>query len=196
MRNIIVISFIVGVLLQTSCSWAPDLSYIGLPRVHKIDIQQGNVIEQDQINQLRPNMTKEQVKFIMGTPMLDDIFHANRWDYIFRFKPGYGEVEKQQATLYFNERGKLINIKGTFKLGDEAEDKHITTEVVVVPLELYEDNGGVKGYWGKFWDFFTWTEEHEGIPDSGDTPVNLRGEGELQPGTMGTTPQTSGEWRR
>lgn len=195
MRNFIIISLLPLVLFQTACSWAPDLSYIGLPKVHKIDIQQGNVIEQDQINQLRPNMSKEQVRFIMGTPMLDDTFHANRWDYIFRFKPGYGEVEAKQATLYFNNSGKLINIKGTFRPGDEAENQHSTTEIVVVPLELYEGDGSdiTQGYFARFIDFFSWTDEHRGIPENGDTPVNLKGEGEVQPGTMGTSPQTSGE---
>ncbi|MCU7836661.1 MAG: outer membrane protein assembly factor BamE [gamma proteobacterium symbiont of Taylorina sp.] len=193
MRNIIIISFITVTLLQSACSWAPDLSGIGLPRVHKIDIQQGNVIEQDQINQLRPNMTKEQVRFIMGTPMLDDSFHANRWDYIFRFKPGYGEVEAKQATLYFSPSGKLINIQGTYRPGDEAEDKHKTTEVVVVPLEDYEDNGDSTSSWGRFVDFFRWTDEHKGIPESGDVPAVSQGEGEIRPGTMETSPQTSGE---
>ena len=195
MRNFIIISLLPIVLLQTACSWAPDLSYLGLPKVYKIDIQQGNVVEQDQINQLRPNMTKKQVRFIMGTPMLNDTFHANRWDYIFRFKPGYGEVEKTQATLYFNDAGKLINIKGTFRPGDEAEDQHNTTEVVTVPLELYDgdDSEMTKGYFASFIDFFSWTEEHDGIPETGDTPVNLLGEGEVQPGIMDTSPQTSGE---
>ena len=189
MRKIIVISLLAIILLQTACSWAPDLSYLGLPRVHKVDIQQGNVIEQDQINQLRPNMTKEQVRVIMGTPMLDYTFHANRWDYIFRFKPGYGEIERKQASLYFNELDKLINIKGTFRPGDEAEDKHITTEVVVVPLEKYEDDDSSEGFFSSFFDFFAWTDEHEGIPETGDVPVNLRGEGEVQPGIIVDSPQ-------
>jgi len=193
MRNITIISCTTIILLQTACSWAPDLSDIGLPRVHKIDIQQGNVIEQDQINQLRPNMTKEQVRFIMGTPMLDDSFHANRWDYIFRFKPGY-ETEIKQATLFFNPSGKLINIKGTFRPGDEAEDEHKTTEVVVVPLEFYTDDGSdSKSSWGKFVNFFRWSDEQKGIPESGDVPAHSPGEGEVRPGTMETSPQTSGE---
>ncbi len=192
MRNIIFISLLAVMLLQTACSWAPDLSYIGLPKVHKIDIQQGNVVEQVQINQLRSNMTKEQVTFIMGTPMLNDTFHANRWDYIFRFKPGYGEVEEKQATLYFNKAEKLINIKGTFRPGDEAEDTHNSTEIVTVPLEIYEDDvSSTQGYWKKFWSFFAWTDEHKGIPETGgDTPVNVRGEVKAKhmPGTIEIDP--------
>lgn len=193
MRNIIIISLIPVVLLLSACSWSPDLSSIGLPRVHKVDVQQGNVIEQDQINQLRPGMTQTQVRFVMGTPMLDDSFHARRWDYLYRFKPGYGDIEIKQATLYFNEAGKLINIQGTFRPGDEAEDKHITTEIVVVPLEDYEEDDSEKGWWGRFVDFFSWTDEHRGIPTDDDIPVSPRGEGEAQPGTIERSPQTSGE---
>lgn len=185
MRNIIISGLIPVFLLLSSCSWVPDLSGIGLPRVHKIDIPQGNVIEQDQVNQLRPGMNKQQVRFIMGTPMLDDSFHDNRWDYIYRFKPGYGEIEVKQATLFFNEAGKLVNIQGTFRPGDKAEKAHMATEIVVVPLEDYEElDDGEKGYWSRFIDFFSWTDEHRGIPSDDDVPVNPRGEGEITPGVI------------
>ena len=153
------------------------------------------MVEQDQINQLRPGMNKEQVRFVMGTPMLDDSFHANRWDYLYRFKPGYGTIETKQATLYFNEMDKLVNIQGTYRPGDKAESTHSTTEIVVVPLEDYEggDEDGKKGYWRRFVDFFSWTDEHRGIPKDGDVPVNPRGEGETGQGTIESSPQTSGE---
>ncbi len=192
MRNIIILGLIPAILFLTACTWVPDLSDLGLPRVHKIDIQQGNVIEQDQINQLRPGMNKQQVRFVMGTPMLDDSFHANRWDYLYRFKPGYGELETKQATHYFNEDDMLINIKGTFRPGDEAEDTHTTTEIVVVPLEDYDGGDvGKKGFFARFFDFFSWTDEHHGIPENGgDIPVNRQGEGEgiFNPGDVGGPP--------
>ncbi len=194
MRNIIITALLPVIFLLTSCSWAPDLSSIGLPRVHKIDIPQGNVIEQDQINQLRPGMNKQQVRFVMGTPMLDDSFHANRWDYLYRFKPGYGEIINKQATLYFNDAGQLVNIQGTYRPGEKAEKVHNTTEIVVVPLEDYEDGSLIdKSYWQRIVDFFSWTDEHRGIPTDGDAPVAARGEGEIKPGTMESSPQTSGE---
>ena len=202
MRNIItinynwlqVVSLLPIIFILSSCTWEPDLSGIGLPRVHKVDVPQGNVIEQDQINQLRPGMNKQQVRFVMGTPMLDDSFHANRWDYIFRFKPGYGDIEYKQATLYFNENEKLVNIQGTFRPGDEVQNAHTTTEIVVVPLEDFDGEGsdGEKGWWASFVDFFSWTEEHEGIPTDGDVPVNPRGEGETTQGTMEQSPETQG----
>jgi len=57
-----------------------------LPYVYTIDINQGNIIDQAMIDQLRPNMTKRQVLYVMGTPMLADFFHENRWDYIYQIK--------------------------------------------------------------------------------------------------------------
>ncbi len=194
MRNIIILGLIPFVLLLPACSWVPDLSDVGLPRVHKVDVPQGNVVEQDQINQLRPGMNKEQVRFVMGTPMLDDPFHSDRWDYIYRFKPGYGDIEFKQASVYFNEDGRLVNIIGTFRPGDKPEKVHSSTEIVVVPIEDYEEEEqGEKGYWARFVDFFSWTDEHRGIPEDNDVPVNPRGEGEVAPGTLETSPQTSGE---
>ncbi len=193
MRNIITLVLIVTSLFLSACSWVPDLSYVGLPRVHKVDIPQGNIVEQDQINQLRPGMTKAQVKFLMGTPMLDDSFHADRWDYLYRFTPGYGDIITKQATLYFNGDGKLVSIQGTFRPGDKAEKVHTTTNIVVVPLEDYIDyDKEDRGFWQSFTDFFTWTEEHEGISSGIDTPVGARGEGEIQSGTIETSPQTQG----
>ncbi len=194
MRNIIILGLIPFVIVLQSCSWVPDISDVGLPRVYKVDIPQGNVVEQDQINQLRPGMNKEQVRFVMGTPMLDDSFHANRWDYLYYFKPGYGDIKTKQATLYFNEQDRLVSIQGTFRPGDKAEKAHTSTEIVVVPLEDYEEESGEKGYWDRFIDFFAWSDEHRGIPENGgDVPVNPRGEGEVAPGTLETSPQRSGE---
>ncbi len=170
MRNILISALIPGLLILSGCSWTPDLSWIGLPRVYKIDVQQGNVIDQEQVNQLRPGMNKQQVRFVMGTPMINDTFHANRWDYIYRFKPGYGDVQKKRVSVFF-EDDRLVNLQGDFRPGEEIETKRISEEIVVVPLEEYEQDGSKKGYLTRFFDFFRWTDEQRGIPE-GDIPVN------------------------
>ena len=64
---------LVGLFALAGCSF---------PGVYKVDIQQGNVVTQDMIDQLRPGMTRKQVRFIMGNPLITDTFHANRWDYL------------------------------------------------------------------------------------------------------------------
>ena len=87
-----------------------------VPRIvneYKIDIQQGNVLTQDMVSQLRPGLTKDQVRFILGTPVLMDMFHANRWDYIYRLQKGStGVVEMRKFSTFFNADDKLIRVSG------------------------------------------------------------------------------------
>lgn len=71
----------------------------GLP--YKSNIQQGNWITSEQVAQLEKGMTREQVRFIMGTPILQDIFHADRWDYLYFNKPGYGAEQERKFTVWF-----------------------------------------------------------------------------------------------
>jgi len=50
---------------------------------HKMDIQQGNYVDQAMVAKLKPEMTRSQVRFILGTPLIADMFHPNRWDYVY-----------------------------------------------------------------------------------------------------------------
>jgi len=70
-------------------------------RPHRLDVRQGNFVTQEMISQLKKGMSKDQVRFALGTPLLTDIFHADRWDYVYRFEPGYGEVEQRVISVYF-----------------------------------------------------------------------------------------------
>ena len=69
---------------------------------YKPDIQQGNMVTQDKLDQLKPGMDQRQVRYIMGSPMLTDPFHPNRWDYYYSLMPGDGETVRYGATLYFD----------------------------------------------------------------------------------------------
>jgi len=78
---------------------------------YRIDIQQGNFISADVVGQLRPGMTKEQVRLVLGTPLLTDIFHADRWDYVYwRERPG--EKREQRKLIVFFEDGKVTRLDG------------------------------------------------------------------------------------
>ncbi len=79
--------------------------------IHRIDIQQGNVITTDMVDELKIGMTKRQVRFVMGTPMLQDPFHPQRWDYIFTLQPGDTRkiTESVRVTVYFKQ-DELIKI--------------------------------------------------------------------------------------
>lgn len=69
---------------------------------YKIDIRQGNTLDQEVVDSLRVGMNKQQVVFLMGTPLLQDPFHPNRWDYVYTFQPGGGEMTSQHVSLYFD----------------------------------------------------------------------------------------------
>jgi len=75
--------------------------------VHKIDVQQGNVITQEMLEKLENGMEMRRVKQLLGTPLIDDPFHADRWDYVYRYKAGNTD-ERQSAhvTVYF-ENGRV-----------------------------------------------------------------------------------------
>lgn len=74
-------------------------------------IQQGNFISQEMLAQLKIGMTREQVRFIFGTPLLTDIFHVERWDYPFRLAKGDGEVTSSRVVVFFKD-GKVERYEG------------------------------------------------------------------------------------
>ncbi|WP_431482744.1 outer membrane protein assembly factor BamE [Pseudomonas solani] len=112
-------------LLLTSLTFAGLVALAGcsFPGVYKIDIQQGNVVTQDMIDQLKPGMTRRQVRFIMGNPLITDTFHANRWDYLYSIQPGGGERQQERVSLMFDGSDQLVGLAGDFMPGvsrDEA----------------------------------------------------------------------------
>lgn len=79
---------------------------------YRIEIQQGNYVTQDMVAQLKPGLTRDQVRFLMGTPLVSDIFHEDRWDYVFvRQRANSSEVEQRRIAVYF-EDGKLKRVDG------------------------------------------------------------------------------------
>jgi outer membrane protein assembly factor BamE len=97
-------------LLLISCSSVLN----NLPGVYTIPIQQGNIIEQSMIDQLRPGMTKRQVLYIMGSPMLDDVLHKNRWDYMYSNHPSGEDRIQHQISLFF-DNDQIVGIQGDFR---------------------------------------------------------------------------------
>jgi outer membrane protein assembly factor BamE len=68
---------------------------------YKMDIRQGNYVTPDMREKLKIGMTKVQVRYILGTPMINDIFHNNRWDYVYRLEQRGKLIEQHGMTLYF-----------------------------------------------------------------------------------------------
>ena len=97
MRNILII---IATLSLAACS------------VYKIDVQQGNSIDDKKISQLKTGMNERQVQFLMGTSMLIDPFHPQRWEYIYSFRKGGEEMKRKRITLIFKD-GVLAEIDKT-----------------------------------------------------------------------------------
>lgn len=96
-------------LLMAGCSSTSTLrEYV--PQIvtpYRIDIQQGNFVTQDMVEKLQVGQTKDQVRFILGTPLLTDVFHIQRWDFVFRSSKGWNDPEKRRLTVYFDAADKL-----------------------------------------------------------------------------------------
>ena len=76
------------------------------------DIVQGNFVSSEQYSKLKLGMTREQVRQILGTPLLADYFHANRWDYVFEFKRNGQVVGKDRRITLFFDGDKLVKVEG------------------------------------------------------------------------------------
>lgn len=107
-----------------------------LPGVYRIDVQQGNIIEQEMIDKLKPGMDKNQVRFIMGTPAVVDPFHADRWDYLFTYSKGGQRREQRHITLYFEDE-KLAYVEGDVvtALRKPSDDLKPQSAAVDVPIK-------------------------------------------------------------
>ncbi len=114
--------------------------------VYKIDLQQGNVVDQTQLKELHLGMTPSQVRFVLGSPLLADPFHPDRWDYIYTYRPGtYARdlkippVRHRNLSLRFVQ-GHLAEIKGA-----EAIPAHVAVIPLVTPASSAEKDAGVPG---------------------------------------------------
>ena len=129
MKTVIIYTFSFLILLISGCS-----SY-NTPFVYRIDIQQGNTITQEMISQLKLDMSKSQVAYVMGTPLIIDTFNPDRWDYLYSFRPGNGEREQRNITIYFKQ-DKLDFISGDTRTAsrDELTPVLRIDSNVIVPL--------------------------------------------------------------
>jgi outer membrane protein assembly factor BamE len=122
-----------GLMFLAACSSSPDVTSYLSP--YRIDVRQGNYVSQEMVAQLKPGMSRDQVRFVLGTPLVTDIFHADRWDYVYRFKPGRGDQQTRRFVVFF-ENDKLVRVGGDVvaATGDEpAEAAAPVQRVIEVP---------------------------------------------------------------
>lgn len=100
---------VVSALLVAACQGLPTLPSVMAP--YRIDIQQGNLVTQDMVARLQTGMTRAQVRFLLGTPLLTDVFHPDRWDYIYRYEKEGKLIEHRRIVAIFSS-DKLLRIEG------------------------------------------------------------------------------------
>lgn len=93
LRELLISIAAISTLILSGCS---------LFTVHRIDVQQGNALPEESVEQLRVGMTPEQVRFILGEPLIRDLFRRDRWDYVYALTPGEGKPERRRLTVWFD----------------------------------------------------------------------------------------------
>ena len=111
------ISVMVLAGLLSACTTVSDLSIF--PGVHKLDLQQGNIIDQEKLDQLQVGMSRAQAQFVMGTPLVADSFDLDRWDYLYEYRSATGQVTRRTVTLHFSD-GVLTQIRGGHQPSEES----------------------------------------------------------------------------
>lgn len=124
--RILLLWLVFGVL--AGCSVSP----------YKMDVQQGNVVTQEMVAKLKPGMTRSQVRFIMGTPLIADAFHGDRWDYVYRYQKAGALTEERRVVLFFD--GEMLKrVSGDVVASSGGEPAQLTPKAE--PEE--------KGFFGK-----------------------------------------------
>jgi outer membrane protein assembly factor BamE len=96
-------------LLLAACDSISLPDPVSVLSPYKMDIRQGNFVTAEMREKIKLGMSKSQVKYVLGTPMVSDVFHANRWDYVYRLEQRAKLVDQQRLTLYF-DNDNLIKI--------------------------------------------------------------------------------------
>ncbi|GHT81585.1 hypothetical protein AGMMS49543_04450 [Betaproteobacteria bacterium] len=127
---------LMSTVLLSGCSFDPVVSRV---TPYRIDIRQGNYVDQAMVAQLKRGMSRDQVRYVLGSPLVTDVFRNDRWDYVYRFKPGNGEVQQRTLSVFFVDDG-LDHLDGDVVTGDpvaagQAEQGQISRTIEVPPAK-------------------------------------------------------------
>ena len=89
-------------LISLAIACLSACGFVGFPGVYKIDVEQGNIITQEMADQLQPGMSRRQVRFILGTPLVEDTFDQDRWDYPYVKRNGQTVLSESRLTVMFD----------------------------------------------------------------------------------------------
>ena len=113
-----------GIVLLTGCrsmySWAPPFM-----QPYRPDVQQGNVITKEMVDQLRESMSRDQVRFLLGTPLLTSIFHTDRWDYVYYLQRGKGDEKQLRHLVVLFNNDRLVSFSSDEMPTEQMADNMI-----------------------------------------------------------------------
>jgi outer membrane protein assembly factor BamE len=119
MRIFIIFMTVLGI---AGCKQNPELPAMISP--YKIDIQQGNVVSQEMVGKLKAGMTRSQVRFVLGSPLVVDMFHSDRWDYIYLLQRQGKPDDRRRLTVIF-DGDKLLRVEGDVVLTDKMQEPEL-----------------------------------------------------------------------
>ena len=129
-------------LVLLSLAGCKQLSVPTLPGLgaYRIEIQQGNVVTQEMLDKLQPGMTRNQVRFVLGTPLIVDPFRNDRWDYVYTLNKGGSRIEQRQLKVYFKDdkmeryEGDIVaDTKATVKSGEKPATTPAAKPALAIP---------------------------------------------------------------
>jgi outer membrane protein assembly factor BamE len=149
LRLVPVILSIAVSMLTAGCStmseYVPNLRSLG---VYKLDINQGNYITQDQVDKLKQGMTKQQVRTVLGTPLVTSAFRENRWDYVYEFRR-QGVTQEHRTFAVFFAEDKLARWEGD-ELPTSAVELNRSATEKSLKAESHQESGFMSWIRGVF----------------------------------------------
>ena len=103
-------------------------------------MQQGNIVTEEMVDRLEPGMSKSQVRFLLGTPMLTDLFHTDRWDYTYTIRRGHDETQFTRLTLRFQD-DELVQVEGDLRPDPNRAARREPGDLLVSVPDWNDDRG-------------------------------------------------------
>jgi outer membrane protein assembly factor BamE len=168
-------------------------SATGIPGItpYKINVQQGNVVTQDMLAKLKPGMTHSQVRYVMGTPMIADPFHPNRWDYVYMFSKHGGKPQERRITIVF-DKDRLAHIEGDVVPGKAAAANNGLPESTVpeaVAPNAKSAAAGAAASTPEGESSPASASESSALPDSASAPAPERASSSVPEGASSSVPE-------
>lgn len=114
MTRAIILTFLLGIATLSGCVF---------PGVHKLPVQQGNIVTQDMLEQLKPDMTPNQVEYVMGTPVLKTTLSPSVWQYVYNLEEDDKITRQYQIRVFFNNKGRYSHYDGEVPEEDVPEEE-------------------------------------------------------------------------